>query len=360
MKIGAPAIALMIISTITLSSYSAKANSTIGGLISSDLTLTKSGSPYLLSSTVQIPAGRTVTVQPGVEIRTNGTSTAFWNQGNLVFNGTRQDPIRFSGKPNLYFSLKNSISGSNLSIRGVLFDGGGTLWSYEGYSGYQDLLLEDSEIKDVYGFTYIWYPPNNVIIQRNVLINSGGFSVGFDAREGKSGVLIKNNLFLGPSTTDYWIEVWASYGGQLDVQGNDFRSGPYTAVRLKPNYTDGKLNASGNYWGTQGASTISSMVKDKNDGLEFADFIDVSAPLAQAPSAVPASSILQSEAEAKAKAEAEAKAKAEAEAKAKAEAEAKAKANSLSRKTTITCLKGKLTRKVTAVNPKCPAGYKKK
>ena len=64
-------------------------------------------------------------------------------------------------------------------------------------------------------------------------------------------------------------------------------------------------------------------------------------------------------AELKAKQEAEAKAKAEAEAKAKAEAEAKAKA-ALSKKTTITCVKGKISKKVTAVNPKCPAGYKKK
>ena len=27
---------------------------------------------------------------------------------------------------------------------------------------------------------------------------------------------------------------------------------------------------------------------------------------------------------------------------------------------TVTCIKGKLTKKVTAMNPKCPAGYKKK
>lgn len=72
------------------------------------------------------------------------------------------------------------------------------------------------------------------------------------------------------------------------------------------------------------------------------------------------------EEEARAKAEAEAKAKAEAEAKAaaelkaKAEAEAKAKAEAAKKKTTITCVKGKLTKKVTAINPKCPAGYKKK
>jgi hypothetical protein len=31
-----------------------------------------------------------------------------------------------------------------------------------------------------------------------------------------------------------------------------------------------------------------------------------------------------------------------------------------SKKSTIICVKGKLTKKVTAVNPKCPSGYKKK
>jgi hypothetical protein len=30
------------------------------------------------------------------------------------------------------------------------------------------------------------------------------------------------------------------------------------------------------------------------------------------------------------------------------------------KKLTITCVKGKVVKKVTAVNPKCPAGYKKK
>jgi len=66
------------------------------------------------------------------------------------------------------------------------------------------------------------------------------------------------------------------------------------------------------------------------------------------------------EAEAKAaelKAEKEAEAKAVAELKAKQEADAKA---SVLKKTTITCLKGKLVKKVTAVKPVCPKGYKKK
>jgi hypothetical protein len=73
---------------------------------------------------------------------------------------------------------------------------------------------------------------------------------------------------------------------------------------------------------------------------------------------------LKAKQEAEAKAAAELKAKQEAEAKAAAELKAKqeadAKAAASPKKTTITCKKGKLTKKVTAVKPTCPKGYKKK
>jgi M6 family metalloprotease-like protein len=69
-------------------------------------------------------------------------------------------------------------------------------------------------------------------------------------------------------------------------------------------------------------------------------------------------------AEFKANQEAEAKAAAEklvVELKAKQEADAKAAADKAAKKkTTIICVKGKLTKKVTAVKPVCPKGYKKK
>jgi hypothetical protein len=71
--------------------------------------------------------------------------------------------------------------------------------------------------------------------------------------------------------------------------------------------------------------------------------------------------------EAESKAAAELKAKQEAESKAAAELKAKqeaerilAEAKAASKKVTITCVKGKLTKKVTAIKPKCPSGYKKK
>ena len=54
--------------------------------------------------------------------------------------------------------------------------------------------------------------------------------------------------------------------------------------------------------------------------------------------------------------------KAAAELKAKQEAEAKTAADkaAVKKKTTITCVKGKLVKKVTAIKPICPTGYKKK
>jgi hypothetical protein len=83
--------------------------------------------------------------------------------------------------------------------------------------------------------------------------------------------------------------------------------------------------------------------------------------LIQAENEAKAAAELKAKQEAEAKAIADAKvvaeAKAAADLKAKQEAEAKAAA---AKKTTITCIKGKLTKKVTGIKPKCPSGYKLK
>ena len=90
---------------------------------------------------------------------------------------------------------------------------------------------------------------------------------------------------------------------------------------------------------------------------------------AEAQAEAKAAAELKAKQDAEAKAAAELKAKQEAEAKAVAEAKAAAElkakqdaeaAATKSKKSTITCIKGKLTKKVVAVNPICPKGYKKK
>ena len=72
---------------------------------------------------------------------------------------------------------------------------------------------------------------------------------------------------------------------------------------------------------------------------------------------------LKAKQDAEVKAAAELKAKQNAEVKAAAELKAKQEAEAKAatpKKTTITCIKGKLSNKVTAVKPKCPTGYKLK
>jgi hypothetical protein len=72
---------------------------------------------------------------------------------------------------------------------------------------------------------------------------------------------------------------------------------------------------------------------------------------------------MQIKQEAEAKVLAEQKAKQDAEAKAAAELKGKQDADAkvaTTKKSTITCTKGKLTKKVTAIKPKCPSGYKVK
>ena len=69
--------------------------------------------------------------------------------------------------------------------------------------------------------------------------------------------------------------------------------------------------------------------------------------------------IAKFQAELKAKQDAEVKAAAELEARQEAERKEQQK-SAAAKKTTITCIKGKLTKKVTQINPKCPAGYKVK
>ena len=107
------------------------------------------------------------------------------------------------------------------------------------------------------------------------------------------------------------------------------------------------------------------VAEDKRKEFAIAEEARLAAELkakqeAEAKAKAEAEARAEAELKTKQEAEEEAKAKAEAEAKAKAEAEAKAKLEALKKKSTITCVKGKLTKKVNAVNPKCPKGFKKK
>ena len=77
-----------------------------GGPVSSDLTLSKACSPYIISTQIQVNSGAVLTIQPGVTLsfaEVVGLDVGGHTSGKLVAVGTAADPITFTsnGSPPL-------------------------------------------------------------------------------------------------------------------------------------------------------------------------------------------------------------------------------------------------------------------
>ena len=444
-------ISVLIMLVVALPSVSAQGAqiSFTGGRIQESTILTKANGPYLITSTIEIPPGVTLTIEPGVQIDIRSQVNLFWVQGKLVIRGSKESPIRIDGSALNYFYLKGTRT-AEIDARYLLIYGSdkGSIIPATGYEQNASLNFEDCEFINIPGFNYIWYP-NAANFSRNIFWKTAGFSIGTN----NAAVSFKNNLFLGDpikvEDNSYWIDVWNG-STLVSLSGNEFRD-------LTKNALVGKVSfsAKGNYWAGVDPSEIQKYILDNNDSLNFSGIVDYSGYLTLPLVEVPKNSSLvnefqikeaeakaatelkarqeaeakaaselaatkqkeKEEAEAKAaaeKADAEQKAKLEAQAKAAAEliikqdAEKKAAADAIAayniivekiaaevkakqeadakaaaekvladakaqaakiiaeakakavKKISITCIKGKLSKKITAVNPKCPTGYKKK
>jgi len=150
-------------------------------------------------------------------------------------------------------------------------------------------------------------------------------------------------------------------GGGYFVQKENIRYyiGPNggSQAGIKNCYDSQQFPAAGGMTGITASNKFLALIK------EAEDFVANEKKLEAAKEEERVAAELKVKREAEAKAAAELKAKQDAEAKIAAELKAKLEADAKAaamKKTTITCIKGKLTKKVAAVKPKCPTGYKKK
>lgn len=75
----------------------AAATTKTGGTLAADETWTTAGSPYTVTSSLSIPSGRTLTIQPGVDVYlASGVGITVKDGGRLLAEGTPTQDIRFT------------------------------------------------------------------------------------------------------------------------------------------------------------------------------------------------------------------------------------------------------------------------
>lgn len=135
--------------SFTFKTIEEKVITPIGGIISSDTTLSLDKSPYTLTQDIQIDYGVTLNIEPGVVIKGNNYNIKTLGKLNAV--GSEEAKIIFEG-------VNIGINGT--ASKNALIDiryseiNGGSLMAAGGNAEYGSFSLKDSYIKDVKKYMY--------------------------------------------------------------------------------------------------------------------------------------------------------------------------------------------------------------
>lgn len=250
----------------------------VGGVIQEDTTWSSSNSPYEVIDTVQVSQDVTLEIEPGVSIQSSpdlGRDSVFQLHGEIIAEGTEDNPITIDGKNNsgTFFDAEGSDENGYLSAEHChVMDGGGFWW--QGNAAFD---LRHSTLENV-SDSYIWYPfgreGGTINIEYNKFINSGGFSTGM---RGDATINIRYNLFQNGKEAVYGgiINNWASYdNSEIIVEYNSFKGmSDMPVLMLPPNYDNAELDGRQNWWDTTNEDEISNMIYDENDDINSAGTI---------------------------------------------------------------------------------------
>jgi len=256
----------------------ASASTDVSGIIREDTVWTKENSPYNLVGDIQIANGVTLKIEPGTVI--NGNNKKIYDLGILEMIGDSNSRIKIN---NTHIVPANNDYSKKFLIHIEYADlTSGSLYAPGSGAIYGSLILKDSKVMNASGYMYIWYPKSNVYIERNVFMNSRKISVG---TSGNTKVYIRNNVFY--NSLDHAIENWASYDSSETIVEHNSFLGFGNKLVLPNGYSNAKMTAVNNYWGTVDETSIGQRILDKNDDLRAGSVIEFKPYLSEPDSNTP-------------------------------------------------------------------------
>jgi hypothetical protein len=239
----------------------------IGGTISENTTWTVWDSPYLITSTVQIPAGVILTIEPGVSALMSGDDDyAFTVRGTVIAHGIPGKRIILDGGMHSFFNSENAGLNATVDLDYCTIKNGARLINFA-----RCFSLRHSEVTNLTEYSDISFgPTRDVYIEYNKFTDASGFSTG-----GGAQVYIRYNYFntKNQAAQDIpWIMNKASPA--TIVSNNFFINTDGLALMLQGGQGSEGMVATANYWGTQNIAIIDAMIYDKKDDSNLASYIE--------------------------------------------------------------------------------------
>ena len=250
----------------------------VGGLLRSDTTWGLADSPYLVTASVQIPEGITLTIEAGVEVQVNEAAEIPFNvQGILRVHGSQMSPVYLRGEQGL-FPGQGANLGSLIDIRFAILEGFSFFFSEHGDQ--TTVKVRDSVFRDIEDSSRFGDSQFTIRVERSRFENAAGFRFSGD----NNTLLFQNNCFVSkkhPSrlSSSSWFAFSKPPNAELTViQDNAFLDSGTLAFRAGAVASSVPVFIGPNYYGTTDATIIDQMVYDSSDDLNL-NFRIIVAPI---------------------------------------------------------------------------------
>lgn len=186
------------------------ASTDVSGIISSDATWSKEGSPYSLSGPILVNSGVTLTIEPGVTvylndnyIRVNGTLFARGSKTDMIHLEISSTPVNYLGKDIEFTSfsadwddqlgtgciIENTVVNTGLSVENSPKINNNIINSRIRVSGRSTVVISNNTITDRILVSYI----SSVVISNNSIVAQKGYSSTI-AVTGGAAVIANNTI----------------------------------------------------------------------------------------------------------------------------------------------------------------------